>query len=274
MATIDAEAFREFERRGHDRVARSYGDFFGPVTARTIEALLDAAAVGPGTRLLDVASGPGLVTAAAAARGAAVLGVDLSPQMVAVARAGHPTLEFREGDAEQLPCVEASRDAVVCNFGLGHFPRPERVAVELVRVLARGGRAALSWWDGPAHTRVNGIFFDAVSEAGGGPPAGLPAGPPPFRFSEDAELRALLIIAGLEDVTVGTVHWTHWIPSADAWWDGGLGSLVRASASVLAQPAEVQRRIRVAFDRLVERHRVDGGFLVPMSAKIAAGRKP
>ena len=123
MATIDAEAFREFERRGHGHAARACGDFFGPVTVGTIEALLDAAAVGHGTRVLDVASGPGVVAAAAAARGAVVVGVDLSAQMVAVAHARHP---------EPLPFDEASLDAVVCNFGVGHFPRPERVAAEFV----------------------------------------------------------------------------------------------------------------------------------------------
>jgi hypothetical protein len=132
----------------------------------------------------------------------------------------------------------------------------------------------VSWWDGPSRTPVNGVFFDAVAEAGVGAPPGVPAGPPPYRFSDDAELRALLTIAGLENVTVRTLTWTHRIPSAEAWWNGGLGSLVRASASVLAQPADVQRRVRAAFDRLVERHRGEGGYIVPVSAKIAAGCKP
>jgi SAM-dependent methyltransferase len=262
MATIDAEAFREFERRGYDRVARSYGDFFEPITAGTIEALLDAADVRRGTRVLDVACGPGLVAAAAAKRGAQAIGADLSPKMVAVARARHPALDVREADAERLPFDEARFDAIVSNFGIGHFARPEPVAVELVRALARGGRAALSWWDGPAEARVNGVFFDAVEEAGVGALAGVPAGPPPFRFSDDAELRALLTIAGLEEVTVRTVTWTHRIPTADAWWNGGLNSLLRASTIVMTQPIDVQRRIRGVFDRLIDRHRV------------AAGRKP
>jgi SAM-dependent methyltransferase len=274
MATLDAEAFREFERRGHDRAARAYCDFFEPVTAGTIETLLDTAAIRRGSRVVDVACGTGVVAAAVAARGAAVIGVDLSPEMVAVARTRHPGLEFREADAERLPFPEASREAVVCNFGVGHFARPELVAAEFVRTLVPGGRAALSWWDGPARTRINGVFLDAVAEVGVVGVAGVPVGPPPFRFSDDAELRALLTIAGLEHVTVRTLTWTHRVPSADAWWEGGLHSLVRASASVLAQPPDVQRRIRAAFDRLIERHRGDDGFVVPVSAKIAAGRKP
>jgi SAM-dependent methyltransferase len=266
MATVDTGAFREFERRRHGRAPGARADFLAPVTTTTIEALLDAAAVGRGTRVLDVTCGSGVVAAAAAARGATVRTVDLSPRSAAPARA----LPLREAEPEALPFDEASLDAIVCNFGVGHFGRPEPVAVELVRVLAPGGRAALSWWDGPARTRVSGVFYDALAEAG----VVTPAGPSPFRFSDDSELRALLTIAGLEEVTVRTVAWTYPIPTAEAWWSGGLTSLVRVSARVLAEPLDVQRRIRAVFDRLVERHRVDGGYLAPVAAKIAVGRKP
>jgi SAM-dependent methyltransferase len=270
---IDADAFREFERRAHDRVARTYGGFFEPVTAGAIPALLDAAGVARGSRVLDVASGPGAVAAAAAARGATVVGVDLSSEMVAVARGRHPGLSFQEGDAERLPFDDGAFDAIVCNFGLGHFPRPERAAAEFLRLLAAGGRAALSWWDAPSRARVNGLFFDAVAQAGVGPPAGVPAGPPPFRFADDAELRALLTIAGFGEPAVRTLGWTHRIPSVEAWWEGGLGSLARASATVVHQPPAVQARIRAEFERLAAGYRVEGGFSVPVSAKIVTGRR-
>src|SRR4029453_17250126 len=111
---IDPAAFREFERQGHDRVARSYGGFFEPVTAKVIEPLLDAAGVRLGSRTLDIASGAGSVPAAAAARGAEVVGIDLSPQMVAVARTRHPALDFREGDAERLPFPSGRRHPGRC----------------------------------------------------------------------------------------------------------------------------------------------------------------
>jgi SAM-dependent methyltransferase len=268
---IDPVAFREFERQGHDRVARSYRDFFEPVTAKVIEPLLDAASVRSGSRTLDIASGPGSVAAAAAARGADVIGIDLSRQMVAIARARHPRLDFREGDAEQLPFPTGRLDSVVCNFGIGHFARPESVAVEFVRVVGSGGHVALSWWDAPTLARVNGIFFDAMVEAGAHHPPSVPNGPPPYRFADEAELRALLTIAGLKDVTVRTLTWTHCIPAVDAWWEGGLASLVRASAGVLAQPPAMQGRIRAAFERLAEAYRTDDGLAVPSVAKIAAG---
>jgi predicted nicotinamide N-methyase len=71
---IDPDAFREVERRAHDRVAPTYGDFLAPVTEVLIPVLLDAAGVRAGRRVLDVATGPGALAAAAAARGATAVG--------------------------------------------------------------------------------------------------------------------------------------------------------------------------------------------------------
>ena len=68
-------------------------------TARLVEPLLDAAGVRAGTRLLDVACGPGRCAAAAAARGGMPLGLDAAVGMVAAARARYPEIEFRQGDA-------------------------------------------------------------------------------------------------------------------------------------------------------------------------------
>lgn len=56
---LDAAAFRQFEQTAHDRIADSYQTFFEPVTQHAIAPLLDAEHVGAGTRLLDVATGPG-----------------------------------------------------------------------------------------------------------------------------------------------------------------------------------------------------------------------
>ena len=87
---MDAEAFRNFERAAHERVAGGYHDFFEPMTGGAIMALLDAARVRAGCRVLDVASGPGGVAAAAAERGASrVIGADLSSRMVALAATLH-----------------------------------------------------------------------------------------------------------------------------------------------------------------------------------------
>ena len=117
------------------------------MTALAITALLDAATVGRGTRVLDVVCGPGRVVAEAAAQVAAATGVDVAPGMVALARSLHPGIAFREADVEDLPLGDGDFDALVCGFGLGHFPRPELAVAECSRVVAAGGKRALAWWE-------------------------------------------------------------------------------------------------------------------------------
>ncbi len=143
--------------------------------------------------------------------------------------------------------------------------------VEFVRALAGGGMAAVTWWELSARNRVNGVFFYAVSQAGAPPPPGLPAGPAVFRFSAETEIFSLLSATGLKDVAASEVTWVHRVPSSEAWWHGGLGSLARASASILGQAPAMQRRINAAFDRLVEPCAAEGGFRVPCAARVASG---
>lgn len=272
---MDTERFKGFERAAFSRLAGGYRDFFAPVTSGAIAALLDAAGVRTGSRVLDVATGPGSGAAAAAARGARrVVGADLSPQMVALAADLHPSVEFREADAEALPFDDGAFDAVVSNFGVGHFPRPERAVSEFARVLVRGGMAAVTWWEAPARNRVNGVFFEALSEAEAPPSPELPPGPAMFRFSDEAELLWLLGAAGLVDVAAREVAWVHPVASAEAWWQGGLESLPRASASILGQTPAMQARIRAVFERLAAPYAAEGSFRVPCAARVVSGRKP
>jgi ubiquinone/menaquinone biosynthesis C-methylase UbiE len=155
---LDAEAFRNFERAAHDEIADGYRDFFTAVTRYAVDPVLDAVMDTSGARILDVATGPGVVAFRAAARGASsVVGVDLAPEMVRLASAAaSPSVEFREADAEDLPLPDRSFDAVVSNFGIGHFPRPERALTEFVRVARRGGVVAVS----------GGMFRPAIASWG------------------------------------------------------------------------------------------------------------
>jgi ubiquinone/menaquinone biosynthesis C-methylase UbiE len=272
--TVDAEAFNAFEAAGWQRQAAGYDDFFGPITTRLVDALLDAAEVDRGTRLLDVASGPGYVAARAAERGAAVVGLDIAEAMLALARRLHPQLDFRPGNAEALPFEDGSFDAVVGNFVLLHLGRPEQAAAEFARVLAADGRLALTVWDVPEKARFLGVLLDAVAAAGASPPADIPVGPPFFRFSDDEEFAHLLRGQGLEDTKVSTISFTHQEPSADALWRGLLGGTVRTSVLILRQPKEMQREIRTAFDRIVREYEVGGRLELPVSVKLASARKP
>jgi SAM-dependent methyltransferase len=271
QSQIDLEAFRNFEKTTHDKLAESYHDAFSAVTNRAIEPLLKATDVGNGTRLLDVATGPGTLAAKAAERGARVIGIDIAPAMIVLAHALHPHLDFRESSAEELPFASSSFDAVVSGFGVGHFSRPERVLSEFARVLVPKGRVALSWWDGFGKNRINGIFFEAISELGISAPGALPAGPAVDRFSDPNEFAVILRAAGFEVVGIDYISFSHSLKSVDEFWDLALGSFVRVSTVIGAQNADVQQRIRAKVEQIAQQYASANGLQIPIAFRVIAG---
>jgi SAM-dependent methyltransferase len=113
---------------------------WGPVVS-------NAAGVAPGQRVLDVACGTGALTLAAAAivgPGGRVTGLDINPGMRAVAKGKSRTIDWREGQAENLPFDDASFDAVISQFGLMFFNDRPRALAEMMRVLKPGGRLVVA----------------------------------------------------------------------------------------------------------------------------------
>jgi ubiquinone/menaquinone biosynthesis C-methylase UbiE len=99
-------------------------------------------------RVLDVACGPGVVTAAIAPRAASVVAVDATERMLEKARArcakaGLRNVQFKCGDAENLPFEEAQFDGVVTRLAVHHFANPQRAFDEMFRVLRPDGIAVI-----------------------------------------------------------------------------------------------------------------------------------
>jgi ubiquinone/menaquinone biosynthesis C-methylase UbiE len=265
--------FLEFEKRRWPIVASGYHRFFEPVTGRVAEPLLVAAGVGPGARVLDVATGPGYVARAAAAMGASVVGLDISPEVVALARSLNPDIEFVTGDAHQLPFAADSFDSVVANFLLPHLGDHLRSFSDLVRVLRPNGRMAASTWDLPERSPLVGLIQEAVAIAGASPPPGIPTAPSILQYSEDAGFTRLLEQSGLQDVAVTSLVFHHHLASPQALWDGVVEGTVRTSLVVSGQSPEVIRRIRKAFEELSARYKDGDGLVLPVSVKIGSGTK-
>jgi SAM-dependent methyltransferase len=273
MSILDPENFRAFERAGWENIPANYHDAFGALTVQAIEPLLNAAGVKRRINFLDIATGPGYVAAAAAKRGATVLGVDFSPAMVAQARQLHSGIDFREGDAEQLPLGNGLFDAAAMNFGILHLGQPEKALVEAHRVLRSGGRFAFSVWAPPAETIGFGIVLRAV-ELHGEPRVALPEGPPFFRYSDAEECRRGLIVAGFESPAVSKVAQIWRLPAGDGLFNAMKDSTVRTAGLLRAQKPTVLKKIRDAMRTEVEKYTKGKVVELPMPALIASGIKP
>jgi ubiquinone/menaquinone biosynthesis C-methylase UbiE len=274
LSSEDAERLRGFERRVHDAVSAGYYDFFTPVTLLASEPLLDAVGLSAGMRLLDVASGPGSVAAAAVRRAARPVGIDLAPRMVELARRLNPGIEFLEADVEHLPFSDRSFDALVCSFGLGHFPYPEAAVTECLRVVTPGGGLAFSWWDVPSRQRVQGLFRDAIAEVGARPAPDFPARHSMLRFCDPAALAALLSEAGLSDVAVRDHTGTRRFKSADEMWQGAMTGMGLTGAALKSQDAPTLQAIREAFERRALEYSDGDGLSIPVAFRIGVGRRP
>src|SRR5262245_26865406 len=166
------------------------GDF-SVVAARILyqaEQLCETAELQAGWRVLDVATGSGNAALAAARRGCEAVGIDYVPALLERGRiraeAERLSVEFLEGDAEQLPFGADSFDAVISIYGVMFAPHHRRAADELVRVCRPGGRIALACWTPDGFIGETFRLFSRYL-----PPA--PGLQPPVRWGDEAYQREL-----------------------------------------------------------------------------------
>lgn len=166
------------------------GDFdkIAQVIEPSAVKFIDRLALKPGTRVLDVACGTGNLSLPAARAGAVVTGIDIAPNLLETARERARgeglTINFEEGDAEQLPYEDASFDAVVTMFGAMFAPRPELAAAELVRVCRPGGRIVMANWTPSGF--IGQMFKTTAARV---PPPNIPS---PLLWGDEATVRKRL----------------------------------------------------------------------------------
>ncbi|WP_348790004.1 methyltransferase domain-containing protein [Leifsonia sp. NPDC080035] len=185
------------------------GEYDDSAMHRALAAEVAAfAEVRPGSDVLDVATGTGLVLRSLrdARAGARLTGVDLSPGMLAVARERLPEAAFIEADATALPILDATVDVVICVTGMHLFPDPAAAIAEWARVLRPGGRA------------VTATFgrMDPAAHGGGHGAAQPPAYPTRHDLFETPELLAAAV------APAGFAVARH------AWWTSGADRILLA----------------------------------------------
>jgi ubiquinone/menaquinone biosynthesis C-methylase UbiE len=140
-------------------VKQSVEHQFGPVAANyatsavhvggpDLNAMLEAAGLRGGERLLDAGCGAGHTALAFAPRVAEVVGVDLTEAMLVqgrrlAAKRELANITFQRGDVERLAFPDASFDMVTSRYSAHHYPHPSAALREFARVLRPGGTLLL-----------------------------------------------------------------------------------------------------------------------------------
>ena len=145
--------------------AEAYEKLFVPALfAQWAPLLVEIARIADGQRVLDVACGTGVAARAAAARvgpTGSVVGLDLNPAMLEVAAGTRADIEWRQGDAANLPFGDSEFDAVLCQSALFFFPHVDAAVAEMARVVRPGGAVAVQTY-ASLHDQPGYLELDAV----------------------------------------------------------------------------------------------------------------
>lgn len=239
--SLDPTAFKAALREQWDKSAAGWNEHAPQIRAwlaTATDAMLDMAAIGSRSRVLDVAAGSGDQTLDIAQRvgpDGYVLATDLSPAILALAqrnaeRAGHRHVETKVADGERLPVADASFDAAVSRLGLMFFPDPLQGLREMHRATRPGGRVCTMVFSRPDRNPcVTILMSTALKHAGLAPrdpfqPGGL------LSLGKPGLADELFRAAGFRDVATTTLDAPFRLPTARHYLD-----FVRTSASPIQQ---------------------------------------
>jgi ubiquinone/menaquinone biosynthesis C-methylase UbiE len=243
----------------------------GPLFRPFAEQLIARVKPTPDDRIIDVATGTGIVARVARERvgpGTPIVGVDVAPAMLAVARSVDHTIDWREGNAVALPVHDGELFTVVtCHQGLQFMPDKPAALREMRRVLAPGGRIAIATWRSlEEHQEV--CDLNAVAERHVGPIVDSR-----YSFGDATSLATLLGAAGFGHVNVDTV--AHGVQFSDGALYARLNAMAvigmseKGRALSDADRGELAAQIAAESSDLIARATKNGTFLLPTTTNIA-----
>ena len=252
-------------------------------TRGATEAILEAARLRPGMRVLDLACGvgdPALSIAEEVVPSGHVTASDLGPGMMSLAeelarKKGLTNIEFREANAESLPFADASYDVITCRFGIMFFPDLPKALRECLRVLKPGGRAAFVAWGKmaqPFFTTTAGILLKHLPAP---PPPPDPDAPSLFMFGERDRLRHALEAAGFSNVhEEARIVPGRWVLSLEEYWEQF--TEVAAPFRPLLEQLTLEKKAEARAEILAALKKFWNGkeLNIPLEIVIGAGTRP
>lgn len=220
--------------------ARDWAELQEPAGAELYPPVLDAAGVGPETRLLDVGCGSGVAAALAHERGAIVSGIDAAAPAIEIARERLPGADFRHGEMQALPFDDSSFDVVTGFNSFQYAASPVAALREARRVARPGGSVAVVAWGRPEDCDAAGC----IAALGALMPPPPPGAPGPFALSAPGALEDLADLAGLEPAAGGEVGTCWRYPDLDTALRASLSAGPAAKAIAAAGEPQVAAAIR------------------------------
>lgn len=247
-------------------VADAYVSFMGRFSTPLAPLFADVGLTGvpASAPVLDVGCGPGMLTAELVRRQGAsrVAAVDPVATFVAAAAAAHPGADVRQASAEALPFADESFDATLAQLVVHFMSDPLGGLSEMRRVTRPGGRVSACVWDHGGGTGALSAFWRALLTVDPTvtDESALPG-------SNAGDLAALLLRAGLHEVT--EVPLTVAVPFAtfDEWWEPYTFGVGTAGVAFAALPADRQERVV----GLLRDELGDGPFVVSATAWAGSG---
>lgn len=224
--------------------------------------MFDAAAVGPGDRLLDIGCGTGASTLEAARRvpKGEVVALDISAPLLARARerahaAGVRNVTFLHGDAQSHAFAPEAHDALVSRIGMSFFADPAAAFRNLRRALRPGGRMSFTAWARAAENPWFEIPRRAAEARLGPAPASDPHAPGPTAFADSGRVVGLMAEAGLADTAahrleiVLTPPGTPEAAARAASRVGPAARIMKAKGGTPQDAAAIEEAVRAEFTR-------------------------
>jgi ubiquinone/menaquinone biosynthesis C-methylase UbiE len=199
----------------------AYDRYIGRWSRLAVPAVIAAAEMMPGCRVLDISTGTGeaaLMALSVVGASGVVIGADIAPAMAVAARDRLKDRLFCPvaADGQQLPFESGSFDAVVCQLGLQFFPAPERGLAEFHRVLRSGCCVAVCVISTPERAPMWGVLADVLSRF---VPQQRDLLHLSFALSDSKQLEEMLATAGFRDCRVERVQREDTITSFEEYWD-------------------------------------------------------